>query len=106
MQEPRVVKFNQAIKLDENGQPVIVDGKPVFIETDYEAEIAGKKYKEITMPPPKGKHLRAVSHIANAADRDLTLISNLCGLNASPEDFDDADAKVVIRLQQALQSFL
>ena len=106
MQKPIVVKFNQALKLDENGQAVIVDRKPVFIETDYEAEIAGKKYKEVTMQPPKGKHLRAVSHLANAADRDLTLISNLCGLNATPEDFDEADGKVVIKLQQALQSFL
>lgn len=76
------------------------------IKFDEAVEIAGKEYNKVTMEAPKGKHLRAVAHIVNPIDRDLTLISNLCGLNATPEDFDEADAVVVVKLQQNLQSFL
>lgn len=79
---------------------------PIIIRFDEKVEIAGKEYTEITMQVPKGKHLRSVSHIVNPIDRDLTLISNLCGLNATPEDFDEADAGVIIELQKNLQSFL
>lgn len=76
------------------------------IDFKDEVEIAGKKYTQVTMRPPKGKDLRNVSHIPHPIDRDLTLVSNLCGLNATPEDFDEADAKVVLDLQKALKSFL
>ncbi len=80
--------------------------KPLEIDFKEEIEIAGKTYTQVTMRPPKGKDLRAVSHISQPIDRDLTLISNLCSLNATPEDFDEADAKVVVDLQKALKSFL
>lgn len=76
------------------------------IDFGYEVEIAGKKYNEVTMQVPKGKHLRGVSHIRNVTDRDLTLAANLCGLNATPEDFDEVEGKVVLKLQKALQDFL
>lgn len=80
--------------------------EPLKIDFEDEVEIAGETYTQITMRPPKGKDLRNISHIPHAIDRDLTLVSNLCGLNATPEDFDEADAKVVLDLQKALKSFL
>ena len=68
--------------------------------------VGGKTLKEVTMRVPKGKDLLAVSHIANNSQRDFQLISNLCDMNASLEDFEEFDGAEILLLQGELQSFL
>ena len=68
--------------------------------------VGGKELKEVSMRVPKGKDLRMVAHIENPIDRDYTLISNLCNLNATAEEFDEFGIKEIVQMQAALQSFL
>lgn len=68
--------------------------------------VSGKEIKEVTMRPPKGKDLRAVSHIINPVERDFAMISNLCGLNATVEEMEEFDGAEIVQLQGALKSFL
>lgn len=82
------MRENKKIAFDE---PIIVGGKPI---------------EKVTMRVPKGKDLRAVSHVLNPVERDFQMISNLCDINASIDDFDEFGAKEIIQLQTALQGFL
>jgi hypothetical protein len=68
--------------------------------------IGGQTFEEVTMRAPKGKDLRAVSHIQDPVDRDFILIANLCNIQATPEDFDTVDAGEIVDLQMALRGFL
>jgi hypothetical protein len=68
--------------------------------------IDGKEIKEVTMRVPKGKDLALVATIRDQYIADITLISNLCNLNATAEDFEDVDAAEIILLRAYLQSFL
>jgi hypothetical protein len=80
--------------------------EPLVIEFDEAVEIAGKTYEKVTMRVPKGKDLKRVTHIADVYSRDCTMISNLCDLNASVEDFDEIEVLYINQLQAGLRSFL
>jgi len=68
--------------------------------------VGGKEIKEVTMRVPKGKDSFMVATITNPVERDYVLISNLCDLNATVEELQNADLKEMIQLQVALKSFL
>jgi len=68
--------------------------------------VGGKEIKEVTMRVPKGRDLTAISGIADPVERDFTLISNLCGLNATMEEMNEFDACEIIQLQGELKGFL
>lgn len=68
--------------------------------------VGGKEIKEVTMRVPKGRDLSAVSGIVDPVERDFTLISNMCGLNATMEEMNEFDACELIQLQGELKSFL
>lgn len=80
--------------------------KNAVIKFEESIVVGGKELKEVTMRVPKGKDLRMVSHVQDPIDRDYTLISNLCDLNATSEEFDEFGIKEIVQMQQALQSFL
>jgi len=79
---------------------------PLNIKFEKPIIISGKEIPEVTMQVPKGKDMHLVSSIANPIERDFVLISNLCGLNATVEEFNEVDLKEIIQLQTALKSFL
>lgn len=80
--------------------------KDAVIKFEESIVVGGKELKEVKMRVPKGKDLRRVSHVQDPIDRDYTLISNLCDLNATAEEFDEFGIKEIVQMQQALQSFL
>lgn len=57
--------------------------------------------KEVRMRTILVRDVRAVSHIDNDADRELTLISNLTGL--TPDELDELPWADFQMLQEALQ---
>lgn len=68
--------------------------------------VGGKEIKEVTMRVPKGRDLTAISGIADPVERDFTLISNLCDLNATMQEMNEFDACEIIQLQGELKGFL
>ncbi|PLY08411.1 MAG: hypothetical protein C0625_02150 [Arcobacter sp.] len=68
--------------------------------------VGGKEIKEVSMRVPKGKDLKAVSHIVDTHERDMTMVSNLCDLNATMNDFDEMDGKELQQLKKELIVFL
>lgn len=68
--------------------------------------VGGKEIDEVTMRVPKGRDLTAVSGILDPIERDFTLISNLCDLNATVDDMNEFDAAEIVQLQGELKSFL
>jgi hypothetical protein len=79
---------------------------PVTITLDEAVKIGNKEYNELTMEPPKGKHMRIVAGEQNQYAADIKIISALCGLNAMVEEFDDTPADAIIQLRGVLQGFL
>ena len=79
---------------------------PKTIELEEAIICGSKEIKEVTMRAPKGKDLKAVSHISNTVERDLTLVSNLCGLNMTFDEWDEVDAAEIQLLTGVLRSFL
>lgn len=80
--------------------------KPKKIKFEEAMVVGGKEIKEVTMRVPKGKDLKAVSHIASVTERDLTLVSNLCDLNMTYEDWDEVDGAEIQLLTGTLRGFL
>lgn len=76
------------------------------IEFEEPIVVGGKEIKEVTMRVPKGKDLKAVSHIVDTHERDMTMVSNLCDLNATMKDFDEMDGKELQQLKKELIVFL
>ena len=80
--------------------------KPLLIKLDEPIVNGKKEIKEVTMRPPMGLDLMGNIQGANAVQRDLSLISNLCDLNMTLEDWKTVDGVVVMQLQGALKGFL
>lgn len=79
---------------------------PVKIEFDTPVKIGNKEYNELTMEPPKGKHMRMIAGELDQYAADIKIISALCGLSVLVEEFDETDADAIIQLRGVLQGFL
>lgn len=80
--------------------------KPKDIKFKEPIIVGSKEIKEVTMKAPKGKDLMAVSHISNVMERDLTLVSNLCNLNMTFDEWGEVDAAEINLLTSELRGFL
>ncbi|WP_294962626.1 phage tail assembly protein [Sulfurimonas sp.] len=79
---------------------------PKLIKFEVPITVGGKEIEEVTMRVPKGRDLTAVSGILDPIERDFTLVSNLCGLNATVDEMNEFDAAEIVQLQGELKGFL
>jgi len=80
--------------------------KPIKIDLTDAIVVDSKEIKQVEMRVPKVKDLKAVAHINDEVERESMLISNLTGLNVTPQEVEEWDASSYMQLVGALRAFL
>lgn len=74
------------------------------VKLQYPVTLDGNVHDELTLRRPKVRDLMVAEKQKNDAEREMTLLSNLC--EVSPELIQNLDLKDYAQLQKAYQGFL
>ncbi len=80
--------------------------KTIKVQLDEVIFVDGNKIESVEMRVPKVKDLKNVSHLTDDVDKELTLISNLCGLTATLDEMYEWSVPSYMQLQKVLQDLL
>ena len=80
--------------------------RTIKVKLDEAIFVGGQEIDKVEMRIPKVKDLKNVTHLIDDVDKELTLISNLCNLNADLEEMYEWSVPSYMQLQKVLQDFL